>query len=131
MTAELRALEEALADAIHRSDRGAAERLLADDFVLTSSLGTGLRVEREHWLENLGAIATETIEVRDLQAREIDGGGVVVLLMDWRARWSDDDLSGPYVVTDVWRDGRLEWRSWARLNAPFLRDASQSDTSGV
>ena len=131
MTAELRELEEGLADAVRRRDRGAADPLLADGFVLTSSLGTGLHVERAQWLENLEAITTEAIELRDLQARKLDGAGVVVLLMDWRARWGDDDLSGPYVVTDVWRHGRLEWRSWARLNAAFLQDASQSNTSGV
>jgi hypothetical protein len=41
--------------------------------------------------------------------------------MDWSARMGDDDLSGPYVVTDVWARGssgwRLSWRTWARLNA--------------
>ena len=106
-------------------DRKLAEPLLDDAFVLTSALGTGLRIERDDWLENLGAIETERLEFRDLQARELGDTGVVVWLMDWTARLGDDDLSGPYVVTDVWsRSGerwRLVWRSWARLNASFLR----------
>jgi hypothetical protein len=117
---ELRAREEELADAIRNRDRPAAEQLLAEDFTLTSALGTGLHVDRHQWLENLAEIETETIEFRDFQSRDLDGGGVAVFLMEFRARWGDDDLSGPYVVTDVWRGGRLSWRSWARLNASFL-----------
>src|SRR6266516_1226190 len=51
---------------------------------------------------------------------------VAVWRMDWQARVGEDDLSGPYVVSDVWLladDGwRLRWRSWARLNAESLRE---------
>jgi hypothetical protein len=118
----LRATEEKLAEAIRSSDRAAAEPLLSEEFVLTSSLGTGLRVEREQWLRTLTEIATETVEFRDFQARDLGETGVVVFLMDFRARRGDDDLGGPYVVTDVWRGGRLSWRCWARLNASFLQE---------
>jgi hypothetical protein len=129
MTVDLRALEDELAAAVAASDRPAADRLLDDSFVLTSSLGTRLRIERQAWLANLEAIETGELSVRTLQEHVVDDVGVVVWWMDWRARWGGDDLSGPYLVTDVWweRGGswRLRWRSWARLNAEFLVEELQ------
>ena len=119
---EVQAREERLAEAIRSADRGAADKLLADDFVLTSSLGTGLRVERSQWLETLVELETEAIGFRDFESRRVGSADIAVFLMDFRARWGDDDLTGPYVVTDVWEDGRLSWRSWARLNATFLQE---------
>jgi ketosteroid isomerase-like protein len=124
MSGELEQAERDLADAVRARDASAAAELLDDEFVLTSSLGTGLRVPKDAWLANLGAIETTALEARDLQARALGDTGVVVWLMDWRARWGDDDLSGEYVVSDVWRRNggwRLVWRSWARLNAELGR----------
>jgi len=122
--AELRRAEHELANAVRLRDLQLAETLDADGFLLTSALGTGLRIAREEWLDGLDEIETERLEFRDLQARVIGETGVVVWLMDWIARLGDDDLSGPYVVTDVWSrtvgGWRLTWRSWARLNADFL-----------
>jgi len=122
--AELAALEDELADAVRTRDRAAAERLLDPDFTLTSALGTGLLIPRDGWLEGLAAIETSALAVRDRQARVFADTAVVVFRMDWGATLEADDLSGPYLVTDVWqraeRDWRLAWRSWARLNATFL-----------
>jgi glycine/D-amino acid oxidase-like deaminating enzyme len=122
--AELEALEDELADAVRTRDRAAAKRLLDPDFTLTSGLGTGLLVPRDGWLEGLAAIETSALAVRDRQARVLEDTAVVVFRMDWSARLDGDDLSGPYLVTDVWRRGekswRLAWRTWARLNATFL-----------
>jgi hypothetical protein len=117
---DLAELEEELATAVRARDPEAAGALLDDDFVLTSSLGTGLRVDRDAWLGNLGEIETDELTLRHFVTHEVGEVGVVVSRMDWRARVGDDDLSGPYVVTDVWVGGRLAWRSWARLNAEFL-----------
>ena len=117
---DLAVLEEKLATAVRAGDRERAAALLDDDFVLTSSLGTGLHVDRRAWLESLDAIQTDELAVRHLVARQVGEVGVVVWWMDWGARAGDDDLSGPYIVTDIWSGGRLAWRSWARLNAEFL-----------
>jgi hypothetical protein len=126
MSDGLEKLEEELAAAVRGRDRAAAEALLADDFALTSSLGTGLHVDKEAWLAGLGRIETEELRARDVQAEVFSDVGVVVWRMDWEARLGGDDLSGPYLVSDVWlrENGgwRLRWRSWARLNAEFLRE---------
>ena len=113
--------------AVRERDAAAAAKLLHDEFALTSSLGTGLHVGKAAWLEGLEAIRTEELVARDAELREFGDVGVSVWRMDWRARLGDDDLSGPYVVSDVWLRGdddgwRLRWRSWARLNAEFLRE---------
>jgi Domain of unknown function (DUF4440) len=122
--AELEALEDELADAVRTRDRAAAERLLDPDFTLTSGLGTGLLVPRDGWLEGLAAIETSALAVRDRQAHVFEDTAVVVFRMDWSATLEGDNLSGPYLVTDVWHraegDWRLAWRTWARLNATFL-----------
>jgi hypothetical protein len=124
VSAELEVAAEVLNRAVLGKDGEAAERLLHDDFVLTSSLGTGLRVERAAWLENLAAISTRSLGTRDAHLEVLGDVGVAVWRMDWEASRGDDDLSGPYLVTDVWLRGedgwRLRWRSWARLNAEFL-----------
>jgi ketosteroid isomerase-like protein len=120
-----RAAEE-LNRAVRARDAAAAAMLLDDEFALTSSLGTGLHVDKSAWLDGLDVIETEELGARDVQAQVFGEVGVAVWRMDWRARAGGDDLSGPYVVSDVWRraeDGwRLRWRSWARLNAEFLRE---------
>jgi glycine/D-amino acid oxidase-like deaminating enzyme len=123
--AELEALEDELADAVRARDRATAERLLDPDFALTSALGTGLHIPRDGWLEGLAVIETSALAVRDRQARVFEDTAVVVFRMDWSAELGEDDLSGPYLVTDVWRRDRggawrLAWRTWARLNATFL-----------
>jgi ketosteroid isomerase-like protein len=124
VSAELERAEQKLAEAVRASDAEAAGSLLADEFALTSSLGTGLHVDKTEWLATMGQIATESLQVRDLQARELGDIGVVVWLQDWHARIGGDDLSGEYVVSDVWRhdsEWRLVWRAWARLNAELER----------
>jgi Domain of unknown function (DUF4440) len=126
VSGELERLEEALADAVRAQDIDGAAALLDDRFALTSSLGTGLLVDRRAWLDGLGRIETEELASRDVQAEVFGDVGVAVWRMDWRARVGSDDLSGPYLVSDVWLRGdhgwRLRWRSWARLNADFLRE---------
>jgi hypothetical protein len=82
-------------------------------------------VEREEWLRALDEIETSALSARAYESRSFGDLEIVVWLMDWEARWRDDDLSGPYVVTDVWRDGKLAWRSWARLNAEFLQETAR------
>ena len=120
-----RAVEE-LNRAVLERDAAVAASLLDDEFALTSSLGTGLHVDKEAWLGGLEAVVTDELTARDAQLREFGDVGVALWRMDWKARSGEDDLSGPYVVSDVWiRAGggwRLRWRSWARLNAEFLRE---------
>jgi ketosteroid isomerase-like protein len=120
-----RAVEE-LNRAVRERDAASAAGLLDDEFALTSSLGTGLHVDKDAWLRGLEAVVTDKLTARDAQLREFGDVGVALWRMDWKARSGEDDLSGPYVVSDVWiRAGggwRLRWRSWARLNAEFLRE---------
>ena len=126
MSEELARAAEALSAAVRDGDVEAAAGLLYDDFTLTSSLGTGLGIDKASWLEGLGAIATEELTARDAQLRELGGVAIAVWRMGWRACVGLDDLSAPYLVTDAWvraDEGRwrLRWRSWARLSADFLR----------
>jgi Domain of unknown function (DUF4440) len=124
VSAELEQAADALNRAVRDGDADAAAGLLHDGFVLTSSLGTGLHLEKAAWLESLPEISTRALGVRDGQLEVVGDVGVAVWRMDWEAGLGEDDLSGPYLVTDLWLRGedgwRLRWRSWARLNAEFL-----------
>jgi hypothetical protein len=124
MSEELERAAEELNNAIRTRDAGAAAVLLDEEFALTSSLGTGLHVDKAAWLKGLDAIQTD----------ELGAGRSGAGLRRRRRRGVADGLAGArrrrrpqrYVVSDVWLRAnggwRLRWRSWARLNAEFHRE---------
>jgi ketosteroid isomerase-like protein len=119
VTDELVAFEEAVADAIRRSDAEAAKPMLAEDFVLASTGGVSPHMPREEWLATLPELGTRALEPELLDSRSFGGVTVARLLVHWDASAGERDLSGTYAVTDVLRkepDGlRLAWRISVRL----------------
>ncbi len=123
MTDEFRGLEEEWAQAIKNHDTAAADRLLADDFYLSSAIWRDRRIEKATWLDTMvHGVETEDISVHDLEARRFDKVAVVTCRIAWRATWDGEDISDDYLVADVWveRDGRWQvvWRSSARRSGP-------------
>ena len=106
-------------DAIARSDRAAAEELLADDYVLTSAGGVAPTMPREAWLAALPQIHTRELRAEIVDERAFGDVAVVASRLYWDASMGERDLSGEYAITDVFvREGsrwRAAWRVSTRL----------------
>ena len=122
MTEELRAALDELTRAVAEGDVAAADALLADDFVLTSSGGVAPRVARADWLEALARLETTLFTYEPVETRVFADVAAVAARVTWEARLGERDLSGDYAITDVLtrRDGRWRptWRISTRLGGP-------------
>jgi len=118
MTEEFEALEREWAQAIADRDVAAAERLLADDFYLSSAIWRDRTIEKRTWIETMvEGTETDSIEVGDVQARSFGELTVVSCRVTWHARWRGDDISDDYLVTDVWRREPAGWKVVWRASA--------------
>jgi Domain of unknown function (DUF4440) len=113
---DVSALEHAWMRAWRERDRSTLERVLADDFVLTSA--TGEVIDRARWLElATGRFVCEEFVWRELRVRPLGAARDVAVVhgRSWQiARVDGRDWSGTFLITDVWvlRDGA--WRVAAR-----------------
>lgn len=119
MSDELAGVEQEWAEVVRERDVEAAEQLLADDFLLSSAGGVGDRVTRDEWLDNLPRMETRSLSCDVLDSRLFGDLGVVRARLDWEVSFGDRDLTGSYLVADVFRreDGRwrVVWRISTRL----------------
>jgi hypothetical protein len=106
---------------VRERDARAAGDLLAEDFVLTSEGGVSPDAPRDRWLETLASIETDVLDVVDASGRVYGDVGVVRARLHWVARVGERDLTGDYVVADVFvRSGgrwRVSWRVSTRVAA--------------
>ena len=113
MSDELRGLENEWADCLERGDVEALDKLLADDFILSSAGGVGERVTRDEWFANLERIDTRSLAVHVSDAREFGDVGVVRARLEWDATLGERSLTGEYAITDVFTRSDGRWRvSW-------------------
>ena len=116
MIDELRSLEDEWAAIIVRRDVEAARELLADDFVLSSAGGVAQRMPKIEWLEALGAIETRSLVAGVEEVRLFGNVAVVRATLRWDASLGDRDLTGEYVVADVFTRGADRWRASWRIS---------------
>jgi ketosteroid isomerase-like protein len=113
VTDEFERLEEAWAAAVEANDGEAADAILADDFVLTSSGGLGRWVDRDEWLANLSGIETHSLGVSEVESRVLGDVAVVKLGLRWEARMGERDLTGDYAIVDIFTRSEGAWQaSW-------------------
>lgn len=113
---ELRALERALADAMHAKDEGRLDALLAPDYVLRGSPD----VDRATWMKNaLNLCWGDRSEIAEFQARQYAGVAVTSFELTF---FVDPDTCRPALlgslITDVWVRGSSGWRLQVRHSAP-------------
>jgi ketosteroid isomerase-like protein len=113
---ELQRIEEEWAAAVAESDVGAARDILADDFVLTSSGGVSEHMPREEWLTALPALDTRSLECTDVFVRELGDVAVVRARLRWEATMGDRDLTGEYLVADVFKREGGRWKASWRIS---------------
>jgi ketosteroid isomerase-like protein len=113
---ELASIEEEWVQIVEQRDVPAAEQLLADDFMLSSAGGVADRATRQEWLDTLPGIETRSLSCEVLDSRVFGDLGVARARLDWEASFGDRNLTGSYLVADVFRreDGR--WRAVWRIS---------------
>ena len=116
MSEDLVAVEEEWREIVVGRDVARAEQLLADDFILSSTGGVGDRLPREAWLEALPTIETRSLECDVLDSRAFGDVGVVRARLEWEAAAGERDLSGSYIVADVFRREAGRWRAAWRIS---------------
>jgi len=94
----------------------AAEQLLADDFVLSSTGGVGEQVTRGAWLETLGEIDTRSLRCDVREVRVFGDTAVVHARLRWDATLGERDLTGEYAVADVFTTRGESWRASWRIS---------------
>ena len=109
MESEIAALERQWMEAWLRRDRPTCDRILADDFVLTSARGT--LMSKAEWLDGaMGHIVGQSFDWDELRVRLFGEVAIVHARTRQSATVSGHDWSGQFLLTDVWvhRDGRWQ-----------------------
>jgi ketosteroid isomerase-like protein len=110
---EFESLEREWADVVARRDVERARSLLADDFVVSSTGGVSPDMPRDAWLATLDRIETRSLECSEVEPRVFGDVAVVRARLRWDASLGDRDLTGDYLVTDVFTRHEASWRaSW-------------------
>jgi ketosteroid isomerase-like protein len=113
---DLRRLEEAWAAAVEGNDVEAADAILAEDFVLSSAGGVGAWVPRDEWFASLEKIDTRAFGVSDVEPRVFGDLAVVKLTARWEASLDGRDLTGDYLVVDVFTRVHGAWQASWRIS---------------
>ena len=113
---ELEAVEREWAEIVTRQDVDAAGELLAEDFVLSSSGGVSPHMPRDAWLATLHQVETSSLECTDVEARVFGDVAVVRAHLRWDASVGGRDLTGDYLVTDVFTRRNGRWRASWRIS---------------
>jgi ketosteroid isomerase-like protein len=116
MTEEFVRLEEEWAGIVQRQDEAAADRFLADDYVLTSVGGVSRHMPREIWISSLPGIQTELLEADVENVRVYGDVAIVKARLRWLARTESRNLNGTYAVTDVFTSDDGRWRASWRIS---------------
>jgi ketosteroid isomerase-like protein len=109
-TGEILAMEERWMDAWRRRDLATCDRILGDEFLLTSALG-GELFDRVKWLELArGPFQCDWFRFDEVHVKRYGDVAVAHSLYTQQARARGRDWSGRFRMTDVWvwRDGRWQ-----------------------
>ena len=116
MTEEFQGLETEWAGIVQRQDQAAAERFLAEDYVLTSVGGVSRHMPRQSWIASLPSIETELLETEVEDVRTYGDVAIVKARLRWLARTEGRSLNGTYDVTDVFTNDQGRWRASWRIS---------------
>ena len=116
MTDEIRAVLDDWTDAIVARDQGAADSILAPGFVLRSVGGVAAVMPRAEWLASLPSIESASLEVLDYEARVFGETAVARTRQHWQAHIGDRNLTGDYVIVDVFERNGERWQPVWRIS---------------
>lgn len=95
-------------DAVRVQDRAAVERILADEFALTSTLPSAF--DKQKYLQDMAAVSVNSFRFHDSSVRVYGDVVVVRTHLSWDASFDGKPWQGDFNITDVWvrRDGRWQ-----------------------
>jgi catechol 2,3-dioxygenase-like lactoylglutathione lyase family enzyme/ketosteroid isomerase-like protein len=117
---ELARLERAWLEAVQRRDLPALERLLGEEFTLTTGRpGAEVRTRTEYLEVTRDAYVVESFAFDELETHVHADAAVVRSRYRQRGRMGAEDRTQSFLMTDVWfrRDGR--WQAVARHLSPL------------
>ena len=109
---EIQQLERAWMAAWVERDRATCERILADDFLLTSARGIPMR--KSDWLAAMSSFVCTVFTWEELVVRPFGDTAVVHGRSRQQASVSGQDWSGVFLVTDVWVRRNGQWQVVSR-----------------
>ena len=111
MDTDLWALEDELLGAMRDQDLVVLDRLLSDDFVITTAGWLREPVGKQTWVGALGSHSLDAFQLHDVQVRPL--GSVVVALVHstQSGTFRDASYTHEFRYTDVWtRTDQGEWQ---------------------
>jgi ketosteroid isomerase-like protein len=110
---EIPALERLWMHAWKKKDHRVGERILADDFLLTSA--RGMLMPKNEWLAAaMGPFCCDEFEWEEIRVRPFGDVAIVHAKARQRASASGQDWSGLFLLTDVWVGRGEHWQIVSR-----------------
>ena len=107
-------LENAWMNAWLIKDRVTAEKMLSDEFTLTSSLSTGELMTKDQWIAALDKYTAHSFYFDKVIARKY---GKAVLVKSWyhqEAEVNGKPWNGSFLLTDLWVKNGKNWQVVSR-----------------
>ncbi len=105
------AAEDSMMAAYSRKDSMTMDRIIGDEFELTSARSTGGRVKKRGYISGGGArIEVESFRFHDMSVHVYGNVAVVHTRIDWKSTWNGERWDADFLMTDVWilREGRWQ-----------------------
>jgi len=102
-------------------DIATVQKLLADDFTLTSSLSNGGLVDKEDWIAKLAIYDCKAFHFDKIKVRVYGDTAVVNSWFHQEATANGKDWSGDFLITDVWVMKADRWQVVTR-HASWLQN---------
>lgn len=109
---EIPLLEQEWMAAWVKQDRATCERILADDFLLTSA--RGVLMSKSEWLAALSSFICTSFSWEQLVVRPFGKTAIVHGRANQEAAVAGQDWSGVFLITDVWAKRNNQWQVVSR-----------------
>ena len=122
-TQRFRALTESWTAAAQARDVAALERVLADDFIFTSSLSSGGLQSRPQYVAFvMNVLSIESFRFSDFRVRRWGTTAIVHARYHQVASVLGESWSAEFLLTDVWIEIDGEWRAVTRHSSQPVTD---------
>ena len=119
--AEIIRLENEMMRAFQGHDRSTLDRIIGDQFLLTSAISNEQQIGKRHFIDGgWDQIRVESFRFHDFRIRFFGTTTIANCRLDWKSTWAGMQWESDFTMTDVWLRSGREWQ----IVTPFelLRD---------